>query len=85
MYTGAKTNNKIYVNGVNENLTLTSGTFSSINSNFNSGQGKISGWRYSGQPTTWLMNLNVASFKIYNRELTAQELTNKLNKTTFLS
>jgi hypothetical protein len=81
MYTGAKTNNKIYVNGVNENLTLTSGTFSSINSNFNSGQGKISGWRYSGQPTTWLMNLNVASFKIYNRELTAQEITNNFNST----
>lgn len=78
MYEGGKTNNKIYVNGVSESLTLSSGTFGSVNSNFNSGAGRISGWR---NDFNWYMNLNVASFKIYNRELTTQEITNNYNST----
>ncbi|MHA8079766.1 fibrinogen-like YCDxxxxGGGW domain-containing protein [Aquirufa regiilacus] len=78
MYDGSKTNNKIYVNGVSENMTLSSGTFGSINSNFNSGAGRISGWR---NDFNWYMNLNVASFKIYNRELSTQEITNNFNST----
>lgn len=81
MYAGDKTNNKIYVNGVSESLTLSLGTFSTVNANFNSGQGKISGWRYVNQPLSWLMNMNVASFKLYNRELTSQEITNNFNST----
>lgn len=85
MYSSSKTNNKIYVNGVSESMTLASGTFNSVNANFNSGQGKISGWQYPGQTTSWLMNLNVASFKVYNRELTSQEISNNFNtsKTRF--
>lgn len=78
MYDGSKTNNKIYVNGVSENMTLSSGTFGSVNSNFNSGAGRISGWR---NDFNWYMNLNVASFKIYNRELSTQEITNNFNST----
>lgn len=76
MYAGAKTNNKIYVNGESQTLTQIGGVFGSVNSNFNSGAGRISGWRNDGN---WKMNMNVANFKIYNRELTQQEITNNYN------
>jgi hypothetical protein len=73
MYSGSKTNNKIYVNGESQALTQILTSFNSTNATFNSGAGRISSWRFG---LTWLMNLNVASFKIYNRELSAQEITN---------
>jgi hypothetical protein len=73
MYSGSKTNNKIYVNGESQALTQILASFNSTNATFNSGAGRISSWRFG---LTWLMNLNVASFKIYNRELSAQEITN---------
>jgi hypothetical protein len=73
MYSGSKTNNKIYVNGESQALTQILNSFNSTNATFNSGAGRISSWRFG---LTWLMNLNVASFKIYNRELSAQEITN---------
>jgi hypothetical protein len=73
MYSGSKTNNKIYVNGESQALTQILNSFNSTNATFNSGAGRISSWRFG---LTWLMNLNVASFKIYNRELSAQEVTN---------
>ena len=76
MYAGSKTNNKIYVNGINETLSQIQGTFNATNSNFNSGAGRISSWR---NDFNWYMNLNVASFKIYNRELSQQEITNNFN------
>lgn len=76
MYAGSKTNNKIYVNGESQSLSQIQGTFSTTNSNFNSGSGRLSSWRFD---LNWLMNLNVASFKIYNRELSQQEITNNFN------
>ena len=76
MNVGSKTNNKIYVNGVSQTMSQIQGVFSSVNSNFNSGTGRIAGWR---NDSNWLMNLNVASFKIYNRELSQQEITNNFN------
>lgn len=76
MYAGAKTNNKIYVNGESQTMSQIGGEFSSVNSNFNSGAGRISGWR---NDASWKMNMNVANFKIYNRELTQQEITNNYN------
>lgn len=76
MYAGAKTNNKIYVNGESQTMTQIGGVFGSVNANFNSGAGRISGWRNDGN---WKMNMNVANFKIYNRELTQQEITNNYN------
>jgi hypothetical protein len=78
MYAGDKTNNKIYINGASESMSQQAGTFGSVNSVFNSGAGRISSWK---NDYNWLMNLNVASFKIYNRELTAQEITNNFNST----
>ena len=76
MYAGSKTNNKIYVNGESQSLSQIQGTFSTTNSNFNSVIGRLSSWRFD---LNWLMNLNVASFKIYNRELSQQEITNNFN------
>jgi hypothetical protein len=79
MYAGSKTNNKIYVNGESQTLEQVLGSFSNANAVFNNGSGRISSWRYD---LTWIMNLNIASFKIYNRELTAQEITNNFNATS---
>jgi hypothetical protein len=79
MYDGSRTNNKIFINGESQDLTYSSGSFNSSTADFNAGAGKISGWRYPGQATNWLMNMNVANFKVYNRELTQQEITNNFN------
>lgn len=78
MNAGAKTNNKIYVNGVSETMAQQQGAFGTANANFNSGAGRISGWRGDA---SWKMNMNVASFKVYNRELTQAEITNNFNST----
>jgi hypothetical protein len=78
MYAGSNTNNKIYVNGVSQTMSQVAGVFGTTNANFNSGAGRISGWR---NDSSWLMNINVASFKIYNRELSQQEITNNFNST----
>ncbi len=76
MNAGSRTNNKIYVNGESQSLSQIAGTFGSVNSNFNSGNGRISSWR---NDLNWTMDMNVANFKIYNRELTQQEITNNFN------
>jgi hypothetical protein len=77
MNSSSTSNNKIYVNGVNQTVLSQVFTgFNSANANFNSGVGRIAGWR---NDLSWLMNLNVASFKIYNRELSQQEITNNFN------
>ena len=76
MYSGSKTNNKIYVNAENQTLTQIAGAFGTANANFNSGNGRIVGWR---NDLSWKLNMQVASFKVYNRELTAQEIRNNFN------
>ena len=81
MYAGDKSNNKIYVNGSAQTMITIAGGFLAAYAVFNNGAGKISGWRYTNQALSWLMNMNVASFKVYNRELTAQEITNNFNST----
>ena len=82
MNAGSKANNKIYVNGESQSMTQIAGVFGMANANFNSGSGRISGWRYDAN---WKMNMQLASFKIYNRELTQQEIANNYNtsKTRF--
>jgi len=76
MYSGSKTNNKIYVNGDRQALEQILGSFNNANALFNNGSGRISSWLNG---LTWLVNMNLSSFKIYNRELTAQEITNNFN------
>jgi hypothetical protein len=82
MYANSSAKNKIYVNGESQTLSTISSGFTSANAVFNSGAGKISGWTYPGQTTSFLMNMNVATFKVYSRELTAQEIRNNFNATS---
>ena len=81
MNASSKTNNKIYVNGESQTMSQF-GSFGTANAVFNSGAGRISGWR---NDASWKMNMNLANFKVYNRELTQQEITNNFNtsKTRF--
>lgn len=77
MNTSSTSNNKIYVNGVNQtSLSQVNSGFNTANANFNSGAGRLACWR---NDLNWLMNLNVASFKLYNRELSQQEITTIFN------
>jgi hypothetical protein len=76
MYAGSNTSNKIYINAESQTMTQIVGTFGNATSTFYSGNGRISGWRYDG---SWKMNMQLASFKIYNRELTSQEIRNNFN------
>lgn len=82
MYANSSAKNKIYVNGESQTLSTISSGFTSANAVFNSGAGKISGWTYPGQTTSFLMNMNVATFKVYSRELSAQEIRNNFNATS---
>jgi hypothetical protein len=72
------TNNKIYVNGEIQTLSQISGTESAANRNFNSGNGRISGWLYD---TDYNQSMDLSQFKIYNRALTAQEVLQNYNAT----
>ena len=76
MNTNAKSNNKIYVNGEQQSMSQIYGNFNTLNANFNAGAGRISSWR---NDLNWRMNMNVANFKVYIRELTQQEITNNFN------
>ena len=72
------TNNKIYVNGEIQTLSQISGTESAANRNFNSGNGRISGWLYD---TDYNQSMDLSQFKIYNRALSAQEIRQNYNAT----
>lgn len=76
MNAGTNINNKIYVNGVSEALAQQLSGYTASNAVFNSGAGRISSWRYDAG---WFMNMQVASFKVYNRELSQQEVSNNYN------
>jgi hypothetical protein len=76
MYAGSKTNNKIYVNGESQALQQILTSFDPANATFSSGAGRISSWTFG---TTWLVSMNLANFKVYNRELTQQEIENNFN------
>ena len=66
------TNNKIYINTVSQTLSQQQGGENSSYRNFNSGNGRISGWR---NDYSYSINMNCASFKVYNRALTTKEIT----------
>ncbi len=70
------TNNKIYINGVSQTLSQQLSTESSGSRNFNSGNGRISGWRGDGN---YRLPMRCASFKVYNRALTADEVRQNFN------
>lgn len=75
MNTGSYLSNKIYVNGVSQSLTQQAGTQNTSLANFNSGLGVISGWR---NDASWrYITMNLATFKIYDKELTTTEIQAK--------
>ena len=70
------TNNKIYVNGVEQSLSQVAGTENSGQRSFNSGQGRIAGWRADNN---YRMSMDIASFKVYKKALTASEIKQNYN------
>jgi len=65
------TNNKIYINGNSQTLSQQRGSELSGNRNFNSGNGRISGWRYN---TGYRIPMNCSVFRVYNRALSSTEI-----------
>lgn len=76
MNQGTTIGNKIYVNGVNQVMSLSSGLATATNAVFNSGLGRISSWRYN---TNYLMKMQLGNFRIYKRELTQQEISDNFD------
>ena len=70
------TNNKIYVDGVVQSLSQLVGTQSGSTRTFNNGVGRISGWN---NDLNYKALMDLAVFKIYNRELTAEEIKQNYN------
>jgi len=64
------TNNKIYINAENQSLSQVAGSEASSNRNFNSGNGRINSWLFSG----FFLAMDLSQFKIYNRALSATEI-----------
>ncbi|MHA8091633.1 LamG-like jellyroll fold domain-containing protein [Aquirufa regiilacus] len=71
------TNNKIYLNGVNQSLSQILGTPNNANASFTNGVGRIGSW---GINTSYIQPMYVTKFKVYDRELTQAEITAKFNK-----
>ena len=72
------TNNKIYINTTSQSLSQQIGSELAATRGFNSGNGRLSGWRYSA---SYFIQMNCANFKIYNRALTTSEITQNYNAT----
>lgn len=68
------TNNKIYINGVQQTLTQIQGSENTGNRNFNSGNG-----RFPGSQAGYVMAAVGANFKVYNRSLSQTEVTQNFN------
>jgi hypothetical protein len=77
MNVGDYRQNKIYVNGVSESLSQQYTQQLGSNANFNSGVGRIGGWRYEN---SYQQVMDLGVFKIYNRELTQAEITTNYNE-----
>lgn len=64
-------NNKIYINGNEQALSRQQGTASLSNINFNSGLGRIGGWRANDR---YFIGMDMSVFRVYNRALTKDEI-----------
>ncbi len=70
------TNNKMYINNSLQTLSQQNSSESAGNRTFNSGNGRIAGWR---NDNNYRMPMNCASFRVYNRALTESEVTQNFN------
>jgi len=75
-------NNKIYINGVSESIeeVRSGATYSSANMIFgqagiSTGIGRIGGWRRDDPTSEYNLPMEVALFRVYNKELTQEEIT----------
>jgi hypothetical protein len=73
------TNNKIYINSQEQVLSQQFTSESPSARYFNNGLGRISGSRYSN--SSYFMPMNCVYFRVYNRALTQDEITNNYNYT----
>ena len=64
--------NKIYIDGIRESLSQQYSVQYGPYANFNSGVGRIGGWRLEN---SYQQVMDLAVFKIYNRELSSTEIT----------
>lgn len=78
MSSTSMTANKIYINGVSQSLSQIYASTYPANLGFNAGAGRIGLWRAN---TTFPNQMHVGSFKIYDREITQTEITNKFDRT----
>lgn len=65
------TNNKIYINCINQQLSQQSSTETPARRSFNSGNGRIAGWLYDNN---YRIQMSNAIFRVYNRELSLFEI-----------
>jgi hypothetical protein len=72
------TNNKIFVNTAQQTLSQQRASELASNRNFNSGNGRIAGWRLDNN---YRMPMNLAVFNVYNRALTAAEIQQNFDAT----
>ncbi len=77
MNSNSVTNNKIYVNGVQQILAQQYASPNNSTATFNGGIGRIGSWTIN---TNFIQPMYVTTFKIYNRELSAAEILTKFNK-----
>jgi hypothetical protein len=70
------TNNKMFVNATQQTLSQQVGTENTANRNFNSGLGRISGWRFA---TGYSIPMSCSTFRVYNRALTTDEIQQNFN------
>ena len=70
------TNNKIYINSTQQTLSQILGTETTGNRIFNSGNGRIGGWR---NDLSYKMVMNCAKFNVYNRSLSQSEILQNFN------
>jgi hypothetical protein len=77
MNVGDYNRNKIYINGVSQSLSQQYSNQYTPYANFNSGVGRIGGWR---NDNNYQQVMDLGVFKIYNRELTQAEITTNYNE-----
>lgn len=84
MNSGNYANNRIYINGVSEPLSQQFTNQYTPYTNFNSGNGRIGGWRLDNN---YQQVMDLGIFKIYNRALTESEIVTlyEENKNRFSS
>jgi hypothetical protein len=82
MYSGNMSSNKMWVNNIQQNLAPIFGPSNPANQTFNNGNGSIAKFKamaYTDTGTNYNGVNDYAMFRIYNRTLSQQEITNNYN------